>query len=92
MIAKRKRIFKVETVGDCYVAAAGVPDPRRNHAVVMAKFASDSLVKMKALMLQLVPILGPDTAALTLRVGLHSGPVTGGVLRGEKGRCVGGWL
>lgn len=30
--------------------------------------------------------LGPDTAELALRVGLHSGPVVAGVLRGEKSR------
>ena len=30
--------------------------------------------------------LGPDTAMLQLRVGLHSGPVTAGVLRGQKSR------
>ena len=31
-------------------------------------------------------ILGPETGNLALRVGLHSGPVTAGVLRGEKSR------
>lgn len=31
-IAKRKRIFKVETIGDCYVAAAGLPEKRDDHA------------------------------------------------------------
>ena len=30
--------------------------------------------------------LGPDTQHLMLRVGIHSGPVTAGVLRGDKGR------
>ncbi|KAL3940925.1 MAG: hypothetical protein SGARI_000792, partial [Bacillariaceae sp.] len=30
--------------------------------------------------------LGPGTADLKLRCGLHSGPVTAGVLRGERGR------
>ena len=30
--------------------------------------------------------LGPDTGELQLRFGLHSGPVTAGVLRGEKSR------
>ena len=35
-IAKRRRVFKVETVGDCYVAVAGLPDPRKDHAIVMA--------------------------------------------------------
>lgn len=31
-------------------------------------------------------LLGPDTAELKLRAGLHSGPVTAGVLRGERAR------
>lgn len=30
--------------------------------------------------------LGPDTADLCMRAGLHSGPVTAGVLRGERSR------
>jgi class 3 adenylate cyclase len=30
--------------------------------------------------------LVPDTADLSIRVGLHSGPVTAGVLRGDKSR------
>ena len=29
---------------------------------------------------------GPDTSDLGLRVGLHSGPITGGVLRGDRAR------
>ena len=30
--------------------------------------------------------MGPDTSDLGIRIGLHSGPVTAGVLRGERGR------
>lgn len=30
--------------------------------------------------------LGPDTSELELRVGLHSGPITAGVLRGDRAR------
>jgi class 3 adenylate cyclase len=52
----------------------------------MAKFANDILLKMKELVQGLETTLGPDTADLQLRIGLHSGPVTAGVLRGEKGR------
>ena len=28
--------------------------------------------------------LGPDTGELNLRIGLHDGPVTAGVLRGDR--------
>lgn len=33
--AKQLGVFKVETIGDCYVAAVGLPQARSDHAVVM---------------------------------------------------------
>jgi hypothetical protein len=77
VIAKRRRVFKVETVGDCYVAVAGLPEPRKDHAVVMARFARDCLYRMNTMTKQLEVTLGPDTTELGMRFGLHSGPVTG---------------
>ena len=76
----------METIGDCYVAVTGLPNPAKQHAIIMAKFARDCLEAMTKLTQQLESVLGPDTADLQLRIGLHSGPVTAGVLRGEKGR------
>jgi hypothetical protein len=93
-LAHRRRVFKVETVGDCYVAVAGkcakatpidvdsspltsrhsspgLPDPRKDHAVVMARFAYDCLQKFSTLTKQMEVALGPDTGDLGLRVGLH---------------------
>eukprot|EP00980_Cylindrotheca_fusiformis_P000037 scaffold14_cov130-Cylindrotheca_fusiformis.AAC.7 len=70
-IANRYAIFKVETVGDCYVAAAGIPDPMDNHAIVACRFAREALKKMKGITHQMEVSLGPDTAALDLRVGIH---------------------
>lgn len=86
MIAKQRRIFKVETIGDCYVAVSGLPEPRADHAVVMSKFAKDIMSTMRTLTRDLETTLGPDTGDLALRIGLHSGPVTAGVLRGERAR------
>jgi class 3 adenylate cyclase len=85
-IARRMQVFKVETIGDSYVAVTGLPEPRKDHAVVMARFAFKCLVKMSALVHNLDLTLGPGTADLKMRFGLHSGQVTGGVLRGEKSR------
>lgn len=85
-IAVRRKVFKVETIGDCYVAVAGLPEPQENHAVIMTKFADDCMVKMRQLTTELADVLGEDTASLAMRVGLHSGSVTGGVLRGQKSR------
>eukprot|EP00980_Cylindrotheca_fusiformis_P000976 scaffold265_cov131-Cylindrotheca_fusiformis.AAC.11 len=85
-IANQMAIFKVETVGDCYVAAAGLPEPMYNHAVVACKFAREALKKMKEISPLMEVTLGPNTAALDLRIGIHSGQVTAGVLRGERSR------
>jgi class 3 adenylate cyclase len=85
-IAMRRRVFKVETVGDSYVAVCGLPLPRKDHAVVMARFARDCTNKANEITRKLEVSLGPDTADLAFRTGLHSGPVTGGVLRGKNAR------
>eukprot|EP00934_Nitzschia_sp_Nitz4_P001129 Nitzschia sp. Nitz4//scaffold132_size63325//9375//11592//NITZ4_006288-RA/size63325-snap-gene-0.49-mRNA-1//1//CDS//3329535308//1129//frame0 len=85
-IAKRKKIFKVETIGDCYMAAAGLPERRDDHAIAMASFARDCLRKLLHVVRKLESSLGPSTGELGMRVGIHSGPVTAGVLRGEKAR------
>jgi len=52
----------------------------------MCRFAADCLALFERLTHDLEVILGPDTADLGLRVGIHSGPITSGVLRGEKPR------
>lgn len=77
--------IKVETIGDCYLAVTGLPNAQENHALIMAKFANECMVKMNETIRALADSLGEDTAEdLSLRVGLHSGPVTAGVLRGQK--------
>jgi class 3 adenylate cyclase len=52
----------------------------------MVKFAADCRAKMNLLTIQLETTLGPGTADLKLRLGLHSGSVTAGVLRNDKSR------
>lgn len=72
--AERYGIFKVETIGDCYVAASGLPERRKDHFIAMARFAQVCMSKMYTVCHELQGELGHDTAQLSLRVGLHSGP------------------
>eukprot|EP00980_Cylindrotheca_fusiformis_P014136 scaffold3716_cov69-Cylindrotheca_fusiformis.AAC.21 len=69
--AYRHNVFKVETVGDCYVAVAGLPEPDKDHALAVCRFARDCIKTMKATTLKLEVSLGPDTSDLELRVGIH---------------------
>ena len=85
-IAKTLRVFKVETIGDSYMAVTGLPIPDKAHAVNMSRFAYHCLRRMKDLTEDLEATLGPGTTDLNLRIGIHSGAVTAGVLRGEKSR------
>mmetsp|Transcript_27767 Transcript_27767/g.64985 ORF Transcript_27767/g.64985 Transcript_27767/m.64985 type:complete len:1198 (+) Transcript_27767:98-3691(+) len=84
--ANNRRVFKVETVGDSYVAVAGLPEARKDHAVAMCRFAQDCKKAFTDVVNRLEMLLGPETADLSMRFGLHSGPVTAGVLRGDKAR------
>jgi class 3 adenylate cyclase len=52
----------------------------------MARFARDCVHRMSVVTCDLELTVGPDTGELGLRVGIHSGPVTAGVLRGERSR------
>jgi Adenylate and Guanylate cyclase catalytic domain len=61
-IAKRRGVFKVETIGDSYVAVVGLPTPRKHHAVVMARFANDCRARMNDLVGELDKMLGPVSA------------------------------
>ena len=70
-VAKRRKVFKVETIGDCYVAVTGLPEPNKNHALTMAKFARDCMFKMHEVTRNLEVSLGPDTGDLSMRFGLH---------------------
>lgn len=42
-IARRRKVFKVETIGDCYVAVAGVPKQCQDHHIIMCRFANECL-------------------------------------------------
>lgn len=60
----------METVGDCYVAVAGLPIACAEHALVMARFACTCRSALNVLVKELEISLGPDTADLAMRTGV----------------------
>jgi adenylate cyclase len=72
-LSERYGLEKIKTIGDCYMVASGVPDPRPDHASALARLALDMMAATR-----------PDGAVgnldLRLRIGLNSGPVVAGVI------------
>ena len=72
-LAERYDLEKIKTIGDCYMAAAGIPLPRADHAQALALVALD--------MLDAVEFHGAmGDLGLELRIGINSGPVVAGVI------------
>jgi guanylate cyclase len=75
-LATEAGVEKIKTIGDSYMAVAGAPEPRPDHAeaaVALARAMLGALAEMH-------DRAGP---ALDLRIGLASGSVVGGVI-GQK--------
>ncbi len=76
-LVERHGIEKIKTIGDCYMAAAGVPVPREDHAEAIAALALDLVRYMNHFAKRYhYPI--------NLRIGIHSGGVVAGVIGQQK--------
>jgi class 3 adenylate cyclase len=70
---ERHGLEKIKTIGDCYMAAAGVPDPCPDHARRAALVA----LEMRRLLAS-SEVAG--RSGVELRIGINSGPVVAGVI------------
>jgi class 3 adenylate cyclase len=66
---------KIKTVGDAYMVASGVPEPRADHAEAIAELA----LRMRDHAAD-----GPGGHPLRLRIGINSGPVVAGIIGSHK--------
>ncbi len=76
-LAAEHGVEKIKTIGDAYMAVAGVPDATPDHAARLARMA----LRMHA--------LAEETGAkfglpLAIRIGIAQGPVTAGVIGAKR--------
>ena len=67
---------KIKTIGDAYMAAGGLPEPLADHAA--------QVVDLGLAMLDVAAQESDGIADLRLRIGVHTGPVIGGVIGRRK--------
>jgi class 3 adenylate cyclase len=76
-VAQRHGLEKIKTVGDAYMVAAGLPDPRPDHAEAVAEMAL-------AIRDEVARRSDPSGQPLQVRIGIDSGPVVAGVIGTSK--------
>ncbi len=76
-LSEKYGVEKIKTIGDAYMAVAGVPEPQPRHADVVAQMAIE--------MLQVIDQLDiPGGYQPSLRIGINTGPVVAGVIGTKK--------
>jgi adenylate cyclase len=75
LVAERG-LEKIKTIGDAYMVAGGIPEPVADHAA--------RVVDLGLAMIDAAKHEGDRIASLQLRIGVHSGPVIGGVIGNRK--------
>jgi class 3 adenylate cyclase len=76
-LCRQLQIEKIKTIGDAYMAAAGVPLPRADHAEVMAEFALAMLAALER-------VNAAAEVPFEMRIGIHTGPVVAGVIGSHR--------
>ncbi len=66
-------VEKIKTIGDGYMVAAGLPEPRDDHAIAVAALATRMLACLEE-------VNAEQITSLRLRVGMHTGSVIAGVI------------
>ena len=76
-LARAHGVEKIKTIGDAYMAVAGLPVPREDHAQAVADMALGMLASFRG-------VAKARGLSLELRIGIHSGPVAAGVIGRHK--------
>jgi adenylate cyclase len=72
-LAQRRGLEKIKTIGDAYMVAGGLPEPRPDHAEAVAEMAL-------AMREEVARRADPSGQPLAVRIGIDTGPVVAGVI------------
>ena len=76
-LTRRQGLEKIKTIGDAYMVAGGLPDPRSDHAQAVAEMAL-------AIREEIARRSDPSGQPLQVRIGIDTGPVVAGVIGSDK--------
>jgi class 3 adenylate cyclase len=76
-LADRHGLEKIKTIGDAYMVVGGLPTPRLHHAEAVADMALDMLSTIQE-------FNATHQTELSIRIGLHTGPVIAGIIGKNK--------
>lgn len=70
-------VEKIKTIGDSYMLASGIPVPHKDHALQAASFAFAMLSELRR-------FVAETGYPISMRIGMHSGPVVAGIIGTRK--------
>ncbi len=77
LIADRHGLEKIKTIGDAYMAVAGAPVPKADHAEAAVALALDAVTEAGE-------VRWPSGDSIAVRVGVATGPAVAGVIGQRK--------
>ena len=77
MLSHKHDVFKVETIGDAYMAATNLVKDQDDHVKRIALFAIDAV---RAASETLIDVDDPSKGFVKIRVGFHTGPVVASIV------------
>jgi class 3 adenylate cyclase len=77
MLSHKHDVFKVETIGDAYMAATNLVKDQEDHVKRIAEFAIDAVEAASGTM---IDVNDPAKGYVKVRIGFHSGPVVANVV------------
>ncbi|HRV95787.1 MAG TPA: adenylate/guanylate cyclase domain-containing protein [Anaerolineae bacterium] len=76
-LVEKHGLEKIKTIGDAYMVVGGLPTPRPDHAEAIADIALDMQKAISRLNIT-------NGQPLTIRIGIHTGPVVAGIIGVKK--------